>query len=391
MPAVRARPGTPAGGPATWTRPADVRAAVRRRWDSGALLRRFATGEDWEPLGLPIRGPSARQIGEHLAEVRQWAAEWAEAARGPLRVEYQPVGGRHFGANSIPGRAWVDGYDDVWALLKVGSDVRRLTGLIEAARGTRLVPWLTAHPMRALRLADDWDRLLATVTWIQRRQVPGMYLRQVDARGVDTKFIERHKGVLAELLDAQLDPSRVAADALDFADRYGFLRRPGYVRFRVVGGFRGFSELSARADEFTSAPGGISRAYVIENEITYLAFPVPAAAMVIFGGGYAVPVLEPLGWLAGLDLVYWGDIDTHGFAILNRLRHHLPHVRSVLMDRVTLLDHREHWAASRPPPPLSWTASTRPNRPSMPTSLQTPTPRPSDWTRNGSASPLLKK
>jgi len=346
---VRARPGTPAGGPATWTRPADVRAAVRRRWDSGALLRRFATGEDWEPLGLPIRGPSARQIGEHLAEVRQWAAEWAEAARGPLRVEYQPVGGRHFGANSIPARAWVDSYDDVWALLKVGSDVRRLTGLIEAARGTRLVPWLTAHPMRALRLADDWDRLLATVTWIQRRQVPGMYLRQVDAPGVDTKFIERHKGVLAELLDAQLDPSRVAADALDFADRYGFLRRPGYVRFRVVGGFRGFSELSARADEFTSAPGGISRAYVIENEITYLAFPVPAAAMVIFGGGYAVPVLEPLGWLAGLDLVYWGDIDTHGFAILNRLRHHLPHVRSMLMDRVTLVDHREHWGREPSP------------------------------------------
>ena len=349
MPAVRVRPGTPAGGPGTWTRPADVRAAVRRRWDSGALLRRFAAGEDWEPIGLPIRGPSARQMGEHLAEARQWAAEWAEAGRGPLRVEYKPVGGRHFGANSIPGRAWVDGYDDVWALLKVGSDVRRLTGLIEAARGTRLVPWLTAHPMRALRLADDWDRLLATVSWIERHQVPGMYLRQVDTPGVDTKFIERHKGVLAELLDAQLDPSRVAADTPDFAGRYGFLRRPGYVRFRVAGGFRGFSELSARADEFTSAPGGISRAYVIENEITYLAFPVPAAAMVIFGGGYAVPVLEPLGWLAGLDVVYWGDIDTHGFAILNRLRHHLPHARSMLMDRVILLDHREHWVREPSP------------------------------------------
>ena len=51
---------------------------------------------------------------------------------------------------------------------------------------------------------------------------------------------------------------------------------------------------------------------MVENEITYLAFPVPAAAMVIFGGGYAVPALEPLGWLADLDVVYWGDIDTHG-------------------------------------------------------------------------------
>jgi hypothetical protein len=114
-----------------------------------------------------------------------------------------------------------------------------VAGLIEAARGTRLVPWLTGHPMRALRLADDWDRLLATVRWIEQRQAPGMYLRQVDVPGVDTKFIERHKGVLAELLDAQLDPSRVVAGAADFAGRYGFVRRPGYVRFRVAGGYRG--------------------------------------------------------------------------------------------------------------------------------------------------------
>jgi hypothetical protein len=341
---------TPAdGGPSSWTRPVDVRTAIRRKWDAGALLARYAAGQDWEPLSIAIRGPSAREIGERLAEVRRWAAEWAEAASGPVRVEYKQVGGRHFGVNSVPGRAWLDGYDDAWALLRVQPDVRRLSELIETARGTRLIPWLTGHPMRALRLAAAWDRLVATVRWIERQQAPGMYLRQVDVPGVDTKFIERHKGVLAELLDAQLDPSRVNAAAPDFAGRYGFLRRPGYVRFRVPGGFRGFSELSARTEEFTAAPDGITRAYVIENEITYLAFPVHTAAMVIFGGGYAVPVLEPLAWLADLDVVYWGDIDTHGFAILNRLRHHLPRARSMLMDRDTLLGHRDHWATEPSP------------------------------------------
>ena len=346
MPAKRTRP---AGATGTWTRPADVRAAIRKKWDSGALLARFAAGQDWEPLSIPIRGPSARQIGERLAEVRQWAAEWAEATCGPLRVEYKQVGGRHFGANSIPCRAWLDGYDEAWALLKVGPDVRRLNELMEAARGTRLIPWLTGHPMRALRLAGAWDKLLDTVRWIEQRQALGMYLRQIDVPGVNTKFIERYKGVLTELLDAQLEPSRVEIAAADFAGRYGFLRRPGYVRFRVAGGFRGFSELSVRTNEFAAAPDRITRAYVIENEITYLAFPVPVAAMAILGGGYAVPVLEPLGWLTGLDVVYWGDIDTHGFAILNRLRHHLPHARSILMDRATLLGHRDHWGIEPSP------------------------------------------
>lgn len=211
----------------TWTTPADVRAAVRRKWHSGTLLVRFAAGQAWEPLCISVRGPSARQIGKRLGDVQQWAAEWADAARGSLRVEYRQVGGRHFGANSIPCRAWLDSYDQAWALLKVRPDVQRLTNLIEVSRGTRLVPWLTSHPMRALGLADRWDRLLATVRWIDERQAPGMYLRQVDVPGVDTKFIEQHKGVLTELLDAQLDPSRIDAAAPDFAGRFGFLRKPG--------------------------------------------------------------------------------------------------------------------------------------------------------------------
>ena len=243
--------------------------------------------------------------------------------------------------------------------------------------------------MRALRLAGVWDKLLDTVRWIEQRQALGMYLRQIDVPGVDTKFIERYKGVLTELLDAQLEPSRVEIAAADFAGRYGFLRRPGYVRFRVAGGFRGFSELSVRTDEFAAAPDGITRAYVIENEITYLAFPVPVAAMAILGGGYAVPVLEPLGWLTGLDVVYWGDIDTHGFAILNRLRHQLPG-HTLAPDPWTA--DLPCWAtgiigaSSHPRLPQPLTASIGPSQPSTPTSSRTHTPRPSAWNKNGSAS-----
>lgn len=38
---------------------------------------------------------------------------------------------------------------------------------------------------------------------------------------------------------------------------------------------------------------------------------------------------------------YWGDIDTNGLAILDRARLHIPRIRSVLMDKETLLAHRE--------------------------------------------------
>jgi hypothetical protein len=56
-----------------------------------------------------------------------------------------------------------------------------------------------------------------------------------------------------------------------------------------------------------------------------------------------------LGWLTGLDLVYWGDLDTHGFAILNGLRQCFPHARSMLMDRATLLAHQTQWVTEPSP------------------------------------------
>ncbi len=327
-----------------WTRPAEVSAWLDKRWQSGALLAAFAEGEEWEPLNVPLRGPAAGEIAGRLAEVQKWAAEWDRAGRGSLRVEYKKIGGRQVGANMIPCRAWIDGYDRAWELLGVRAEVRRFRSLAQATAQScpSLVPWLTRRPMQLLRLADRWDKLLATVRWIEERQSPGMYLRQIDVPGVDTKFIERHQGVLAELLDLQLAPDRINADVTDFAGRYRFRRKPGYVRFRSPG-FCGFSELSLRVDEFAAPPPGARRVYLVENEITYMAFPLPGNAIVIFGGGYAVDALDPLGWLESLDLVYWGDIDTHGFAILNRLRHRFAHARSMLMDRATLLAHRSQW------------------------------------------------
>ena len=334
---------------ARWTRPGDVRETVRKKWPD--LLAAFAAGQQWAPLPVPVRGPSPAEIGERLGDVQDWAAEWRRAGRGPLRVEYKKVGGRHFGTNMIPCRAWLDCYDQAWELLGARGEVRRFTDLAERTKAEcpRLVSWLEHRPVKALELADDWAKLLATVRWIDEHHVPGMYLRQVDVPGVDTKFIGRHKGVLAELLDLQLDPDRVDLQAPDFEGRYGFRPKPTYVRFRSPAGQGGHTELTVRADEFVTAPPGVGRVYVVENEITYLAFPLAPDVMVIFGGGYAVHVLESLGWLATLDLFYWGDIDTHGFAILNRLRRGFPHARSVLMDRATLLAHDSQWVTEPSP------------------------------------------
>ena len=87
----------------------------------------------------------------------------------------------------------------------------------------------------------------------------------------------------------------------------------------------------------------IKRIFMVENEINYLAFPNVADAIVLFGSGYGFETLKQAKWMHQCDLCYWGDLDTHGFAILNQLRAQLPHVRSLLMDRQTLLSHQAVW------------------------------------------------
>jgi hypothetical protein len=86
------------------------------------------------------------------------------------------------------------------------------------------------------------------------------------------------------------------------------------------------------------------RVFIVENKQTGLAFDDLPCAVVLMARGYAVDRLHELPWLQAADaLHYWGDLDSHGLAILGRLRGHLPQVRSLLMDEATLLGHRALW------------------------------------------------
>ncbi len=82
------------------------------------------------------------------------------------------------------------------------------------------------------------------------------------------------------------------------------------------------------------------RIYITENEVNGLAFPEMADSTVIFGLGYGVEILSAIPWLRDRELHYWGDIDTYGFHMLDRLRASFPAARSILMDSRTLHQHR---------------------------------------------------
>jgi hypothetical protein len=64
--------------------------------------------------------------------------------------------------------------------------------------------------------------------------------------------------------------------------------------------------------------------------------PAMEGTLAIWGQGNAAELLNQIEWLAHCHVVYWGDIDEHGFHILARLRAHYPEVRSIMMCGETL-------------------------------------------------------
>jgi len=334
---------------ATWTTPHDIAAKVRRRWDDGSLLRVHANGDPFEPIEVPLRGPTPSQVGDDVAAAREWVAALDAGRHDDSRyaLQWQSIGGRRIGRNRLPVRAVVSSIDQAWALLGVTTMVRRFDDLLALAeRHPQVREWIVGHPHRALELGHEMPRLIAAYVWLDSHRQSQRYLREISAPGVDTKFAERHRTVLAAMLG-------VSSTATGFLADLGLRCKPALVRLRPSPalGFPGatLTELAVRSEELAQLTVAPRVAVIVENEISYLSVAVPEGGMVFWGKGFEVERIGRLRWLAEADVLYWGDIDTHGFAILDRLRARLPRARSVLMDRDTLLAHRDRWVTEENP------------------------------------------
>ena len=339
-----------------WTGAVELRAQLQRCWDRGEMLAGMVTGESSFPRRLKLKGPTSAQLAEHFDSVRTWIAELR--ALPHYRVEMRELRHRVLGTNEVPKAVWVDTLDNALDLLGKRRQAELFTSLVTRTRERQpvLLEWVAQRPLKVLELADAWDRLLDVVDWVQRYPRPDVYLRQVDIPGVHTKFIEAHRGILIQWLDLVLPRKAVdttATGVSGFSRRYGFRDRPQRIRLRALDPAHGLLPGSASADITLDAESvarlspAVSRVFITENEINYLSFPQVRDSILIFGAGYGFEVLAQAVWLSRCQVFYWGDIDTHGFAILDQLRAYVPHARSLLMDRVTLLAFEAQWGVEQ--------------------------------------------
>lgn len=336
-----------------------------------------ATGEGngFEPLRLKLSRPTAEDLARHTAAVATWAAR---VNASPFRVVKAVYNHRLLGPQSLPNEAWCDTLDlylqtakSAQADVRVGgrndakSQYAAFAAMVEQTAHAEplLVPWLADNPWRALALAEHWPGILRFVARMRTLAPQTLYLRQLDIPGLHTKVLETIHADLARIL-AAARPEQTLFESPEgvgglqaFCARHGFKVAPVMVRCRPLDPKMEFfpgldstggdadSDLSLKPSMLARCGAGVERVLIVENFTTYLALPALHGTLAIFGAGYGFRWTRDVPWLAHKPVLYWGDLDSHGFAILNGLRHHLPQTRSVLMDRETLEAHRPLWVA----------------------------------------------
>lgn len=316
----------------------------KRRWLDGA--------GDW-PLSLSLERPSEQAALKAPGQVRAWSEAWVQwtPPSAEVTVSTETVKWARLGTQTLPSRLSFASPAAVALYIGEASAWRLAT----ARRAELLSHWpsiavagLATHfEVLATWHDDDFQRLVSLLKWFDLNPRSGLYLRQIPVQGIDTKWIDlQRRGVVSDLLRRLRGQTPPADDEaplseLDFYNRCGLLRPPSPLRVlllspelrHVVGGLRDFQAPLEQIRSLDLAP---KHALVVENLETAYCLPDFPGTVAFVGLGNAVSLASSMPWMQGVPVVYWGDIDTHGFSILARARKVFGNVTSTLMDETTL-------------------------------------------------------
>lgn len=328
--------------------PEDVRQLLARRFQS--KHREWLVGDPGEgqwplevPLGLPTEQAALRQV----VGVRAWVSAW-QGWQGVGSLSWCERRWKALGVQRLPEKLALRGPEDV--AMWIGESARWERALSRYRTLTARWPLLAQQLPRYFDvLADygdaDFRRLAEMLDWIANHPQSDLYPRQLPVSGLDSKWLDGRKGLLTDLVAAIQED---ATGELDFYQRCGLKAPPVLVRMRVLdqalrARVGGLGDITAPVEDLAGLNLPVSHVFIVENLQTGLAMSDMPGAVVFMRLGYNVNVLARFPWLARAKCIYWGDLDTHGFAILHRARSYIPELHSVLMDEGTLLRHKALW------------------------------------------------
>lgn len=151
---------------------------------------------------------------------------------------------------------------------------------------------------------------------------------------------------IASLLDFII-PDHINQLENNFLQRHNLRYDEPLVRIRFLDleeQFHGLPDVSLPLTQFRRLAVDCKRILITENKMNFLTLPNLKNTIAIWsGGGFYVRYLDDIPWMSEKQVFYWGDLDTHGFHILNQVRGYYKHTKSVMMDEGTLQCFKLQW------------------------------------------------
>ncbi len=327
--------------------PNHVKDVLIKRYRSHHKDWLFKSDSDEWPLQLLLGSPREEEAQLQLDMMRDWVRTW-QLWQGAGELVWCERRWRHLGVQRLPERLLLHTPEEVASWINKEHHWQRAH-----VNYQRLI---TRWPILALRLPyyfnmlesysdENIQRLEGLLSWLEAHTHSNLYPRQLPIAGLDSKWLEERKNLIGDLLRTlQCNNTQDA----NFFESCGLKPLPHLIRLKILDPFllqclHGLSDITAPVEEIATLSLPVSQVFIVENLQTGLSFSDLSGAVVFMGLGYGVEVLQQISWLSHTKCIYWGDIDTHGFAILNRARAYLPHLQSILMDENTLLKFKNLW------------------------------------------------
>ena len=196
--------------------------------------------------------------------------------------------------------------------------------------------------MKVIDHSAKWQDLVAVCQYFVLNPKPMIYIRELPIE-VHTKFVEENKGILKSLLDFLIE-SYINTTESYFEKRFNLKYYEPFIRMRILDSalaqhfYSGIADLAIPQSEFYKANIRCKLVFVMENKtnfsnaMNFLTLPELHESIAVFGSGYQIELLGNAHWLSDKHIIYWGDIDAHGFHLLSILRSYFPQTKSMMMD-----------------------------------------------------------
>ncbi len=183
---------------------------------------------------LVIRGDKSytkSSLPEFEKEIQQIVSQSKEKKGFGYTLEFQLVKTKFLASQNLPISIYFDTEKDFLKFLSKEKEVELFKSDVEKITNAfpELKDWIIKNALRVITNQTEWDNILKVCQYFKQNPKPNLYVRELPIN-VHTKFIERNKSVIRELLDILL-PEYINSEYKEFEKRFHLKFSEPLIRF----------------------------------------------------------------------------------------------------------------------------------------------------------------